>query len=89
MKIKRYYPAFVEGFDDEYADVLTKEELLNVPFVSTWAEDSRFEELCIDEQLLVAFLRKSNGERSWYVVASFVEGAEEAAKWFNKARYIR
>lgn len=93
MKIIRYRPDYCEGFEEEYADVSSKEDLLNVPFVALWAEDTskiKFQEFCMDERYLVAFYKnKDDGEREWWVVAKFLNAAEAevAAGWFNKPNY--
>ena len=93
MKIKRYRPNYCEGFEDEYADVSSKEDLLKVYFVASWAEDtleSKFQEFCMDERYLVAFYKKKgDGKREWWVVARFLDAAEAAvaATWFNKPNY--
>ena len=93
MKIKRYRPNYCEGFEDEYADVSSKEDLLKVYFVASWAEDtseSKFQEFCMDERELVAFYKnKADGKREWWVVARFLDAAEAAvaSRWFNKPNY--
>lgn len=92
MKIKRYRPDFVEGFEDEFAEASSKEELLKIPFVASWAEDDpfhKFQEFCIDGNYLVAFFKNlKDGSTKWYVVAKFLyEGQSEIEKWFKKADY--
>ena len=93
MLILRYRPAYVEVYEDEFADISSKEDLLKVPFVALWKEDTsecKFQEFCMDERYLVAFYQnKDNGERKWWVVARFLNAAEAAvaAKWFNKPNY--
>lgn len=92
MRIKRYRPNFVEGFEDEYAEVSSKEELLKIPFVASWSADDpirKFKEFCIDGNYLVAFFENSkDGSKEWYVVAKFLDkGYPEIEKWFKKADY--
>ena len=93
VKLRRYRPAFCSGFDDEYATVSSKEELLQIPWVSDWAKDGPddgmvFLEFCVsdDPDCLMAFYRSTvDGKRHWYVVATIQSGGEEVAKWFDKA----
>lgn len=91
MTIKRYVPNFVQTYEDEFAEVSSKEELLKVPFVARWAEDSKelqFQEFCIDNSWLIAFYRRiEDGSMTWYVVAKILDGWKQATRWFKKATY--
>lgn len=51
MRIERYRPAFVTGFEDEYAEVQTFDELMDVEWIKSWSENKDFYRysICIDK----------------------------------------
>ncbi len=71
--IRRYRPAFFEGFDEETVEVNSVAELLAVPFIKVFAENSKFREFAMsrrDETLMVMHIE------DWYVVGFVTKGAE-------------
>jgi hypothetical protein len=88
MKIKRRFPNFFSGFEDEETEheVNSYEELIEIPWIKAYKEipnhmgvfyahhDSQFEP---NPDLLMALTRKKNGEVVYFVVGYiYGNGAE-------------
>ena len=71
MTIRRYFPAFFEGFEEETAAFSTIAELEAVSFVATWLENPEFHRLSLtkDNHLMCEL----KGGREWFVVG-FITG---------------
>ena len=71
MTIRRYFPAFFEGFEEETAAFSTIAELEAVSFVATWLENPEFHRLSLtkDNHLMCEL----KGGREWFVVG-FIAG---------------
>jgi len=72
MKIKKYRPAFFEGFDDVYYEVNSKEELLASGY-----------EICFSKETnrgYIMAIKQANNERGaeWYVLA-IIYNAQDVA----------
>lgn len=71
MKIKKYRPAFFTGFEDEYYEVSTREELFESELVKPLTEYPNFHRISYsqtsDEQL--AIMLELDGGCEWWVLA--------------------
>lgn len=71
MKIKKYRPAFFTGFEDEYYDVSSKEELFESGLIKHLREYPDFHRISYSQQSegqLAIMLELKEG-REWWVIA--------------------
>ena len=66
-KLKRYYPNYMTGFDEEYFKFKEPSELYNCPWLKTWKEDANFIQFSLsDKHLMVEYK-----DGSFWVVGNF------------------
>ena len=90
MKIKKYRPAFFEGFEDEYFDINSKEELLKSNLCTPWTTDGYT--ICFTYGTIMAIKPAENKYGSeWWVIA-IIKGYDEnqtLEKWLPDWRALR
>ena len=90
MKIKKYRPAFFEGFEDEYFEVNSKEELLESELCKPWITDKYT--ICFSYGTIIAITPAENKYGAeWYVVA-IIKGYNEnqiLEKWLPSFETLR
>lgn len=64
MKLKKYRPNFCTGFEDEYYEINSREELFNSELCKHWINDGFILSLLNDGTLMVI-----NNE-CWYVIST-------------------
>jgi hypothetical protein len=68
MRIKLYRPTFVDGFDDVYYEVKSKEELLDSELCKVWTKDG-YDIAFYFKPLQSAIMAIKKDRKSWWVIA--------------------
>lgn len=80
MKIKKYRPAFVTGFEDVFCEINSKEELF-ASDICKYAIDNGFE-ICfskedLDYGLIMAIIKASNKDGAEWWVLAIINNAQD------------
>lgn len=77
MKLKKYRPRFFSGFEDEYYEINSREELFNSELCKHWVTDGFILSLLNDGTLMAI-----NNEH-WYVISTQIsrEDCEILKEW--------
>lgn len=99
MKIKKYRPAFFEGFEDVYYDINSKEELLESELCK-WSVDNGYE-ICFskakeDYGFIMAIRKEQNEEGAEWWVLAIIYNTQDVATlsewlpdWDSKREYYK
>jgi hypothetical protein len=80
--IKRHHPAYFDGFEDEYYDFETTEELLYLDFVKGFTEHQNFHKFSKNDSCLMV---EYNEGKNWWVVGVF---RDRPADYINLPEWI-
>lgn len=78
VSVHRYRPAFFSGFEDEYAEASSRDELLAIPWIRQWAEGDGFHRFSVTDcitgtrGLVRQVMAEVNGGLDWYVVGTIM-----------------
>lgn len=91
MRIKKYRPAFFSGFEDEYYEISTKEDLFASELVKSVAVLPNFYRISYSQQSeqQLAIMVELNEGYEWYVLA-LVHDAEDVKtlkEWLPRIEY--
>lgn len=87
MQIRQHIPGFVSGFEPKVAAFSSLQELTDLDFVKTFAQEPNFERFSIgkrksgDEFVMLA---EFNGGANWWVVG-FLDGDVDLPRWDEDA----
>ncbi len=92
MKVKRYRPAFFEGFEskNDVKEFTTKDELLSISWIKRWQtrhmKGNQFSGFYIsDDHLMAVYNYNTSSYPSWWVIAIFPEeDLDVVSSWFPK-----
>jgi len=101
MKITRHYPGYVDTVtskDPETAEFLTKEELLEIPFVKTWMKlgknahlEITFEKSIVLKENFCYLMWVFDNLKAWYVVGTVRKCSDSDIEilktWFPEWKY--
>ena len=94
MKVKRYRPAFLEGFEskNDIKEFTTKDELLSISWIRRWktrhAKGDKFSGFYFtDDHLMAVYNYNTSSYPNWWVIATFPDDKETldiVSSWFPK-----
>lgn len=91
MKITKYRPNFFSGFEDEYYEVNTKEELFESELIKPLTEYPNFHRISYSQQSeqQLAIMLELNKGYEWWVVALVhdPEDIKMLVEWLPKIEY--
>jgi hypothetical protein len=81
VTVRRYRPAYFVGFEDEFAEASSHEELLAIPWIHQWADEDGFHRFSVTEcikgtqGLVRQMMAETNAGLDWYVIGTIMADA--------------